>query len=241
MTCKVKFLFNIFIFQSILSLTFKNQKFYVSNILAILNFILPDLTYFSSLLLFLFVDFSEIFSTLTMDFEKSHFLSFILKATTTFLPISMGTLCIMLFTKRYALRRTATICLKVAILSRLKFDDTVVVCIRLYLIVQVAIVIQCLVIYHTYYKMSWISTIIVIMSNWSVNMIYYVILLGIFLLKFIMKLMDDCSRSMKSLDEISNRMCLINDLLIEFNNAFGQQLSFVLSTVINSLITNVSI
>lgn len=158
-----------------------------------------------------------------------------------FLPLSMGTLSIMLYKKRFALWKTASIFFKVAISSKLKFHDTVEVCIRLYLILQLLIVIQCFLTYYTFYKMSWISAVIVVMSNWSVNMIYYVILLGIFFQKFILNLLDECSRNKASLDEISKQMCLINDLLDVFNDACGQQLSFVLSTIIYFLITNVSV
>lgn len=241
MSYKVKFLFNFFVFQSILSLTLKNEKFYVSNILAIFNFILPDLTYFVTYLPFMFVDFPEIYSMASANSEKLNFLTFMVQSTMVIVPISMGALCITIYKQRYALWKIASICFKVATSSKLKFDDTVEVCMRLYLIVQFSIVIQCLLIYHAYYKMSWISAIVMVVSNWSVNMTYYVMLMGIFFQKFIMKLLDECSRSMKSQDEISNQMCLINGLLEEFNDACGQQLSFVLSTFIYSLITNVSI
>lgn len=240
MTYKVNFLFNIFVLQSILCLTFRSEIFYVSRILSIFNLTLPNLSYAASSFSFFFVRSSEIYSMTSTNFKQSNFLIFTVQATMVFQPCSMGTLCIMLYRKRYALWRTMTICLRAATRSKLVFGDTVKGCLNLYLILQVLVIIQCLIDYYTFYKISWISAAVALISNWSINMPYYVILLGIFFQKFIAKLLDDCISSKVSIDEISNRINLINELLAVFNDAFGQQLSFVLSTIIYFLVTNVS-
>lgn len=241
MSQKIKFLFHMLVFQSVLNLRFKNGKIINSPILTFVNLLVPVVTFFTGYSDLFSGNFRENMSAAVSQSKISSFLSFVYIFTFISQPLAMAAFCFMMYKKRHLMKKTVQICYKVASSSAIsKFDHTVKICFNIYLILQLFIVIQWITTYVTYYNVSLITFFNMTMSAWNAFLNYYMILLGLFFIKFIVKLFDGLS-SFKKIEEVENQLKLINNLLVIFNEAFGLQLSFVLVLVIYFIIANVSI
>lgn len=230
------------VFQSVFSLQIKNGNLLNSSILTIVNLIVPVVTFFTGYSELFTGNFQENMSATVSQARISSFLSFVYIFTFISQPLFLGALCFMVCRKRHLMKKTVQVCYKVATSTAIsKFNNnTVKICFNIYLIFQFFIVIQWITTYFSYYDVSLINFLYMTLSNWNAFLNYYVILAGLFFLKFIVELFDGLS-SFKKAEEVENQLKLINNLLVMFNEAFGLQLSFALCSVIYFIIASVSI
>lgn len=236
-----KFCFYYFVFQNILGLRIKNGKAISCHMMALVNLLVPDLTYVSGIYAFIAGDFHKALLTMPDDAAISPFLNQVIEVIIYFSrPMSIGTVSLLLHTKRHKVEKFLTICSKITTKSKFEFDDTIKNGLVLLFLLQTMIVTQWILIYNLYYVASWLSFVVMVVSTWSRHLCYYVVLLAIFFVKFIIKLLNETLKISSMDTDTEHTLFMINDLLVRFNEAFGLPLSFALISIIFTGTTEVT-
>lgn len=238
---KVKFLLKSFVFQNVLSLKFKDGKFYDSPTLSMMNLLMPFVTYICGFFINTLGCTNE---TVILESAISPFVMFIMHLTFIMKPAITGVVSIMLYKKRFLMRKLLMKCFQACLFLYINIEDLEKNCLYLYLILQSLIVIQWIILYFTYYRVSLMSALILFLAAWNANLSLFFVLLGVFFLKFIVKLLDECLKILDcdpNCSNLENRLLLMSSLLKTFNKTFGNKFTFVFSTVIFDWVTCVSI
>lgn len=135
---RVKFLFNFFVFQHVLSIKFKKGDFHDIRTLALIHLLSPFVTYFGGDFIFALANSHETLATITPESKISPFVRVIMEFSFLMPPFITGVVGLLLCINRKLIRKLLTHCFDIekCLISNTNFEDAVRSCLHLYLILQ---------------------------------------------------------------------------------------------------------